>query len=306
MVPTRNFDLLERFTTNFPGKQALSEKIDGKWTFYTSEKYSQISHQFALGLLELGFKKDDKIMTVTNNRPQWNFVDMGMSMAGIVHVPVYTSMNAEEYNYIMKHSDARMVIVSDQKLSDLILPEARKVKAVEHFFTFDTVEGVKHWSEVLEKGMSASSETRQKLEAIKNEILPKEVVSIIYTSGTTGRSKGVMLIYQNMVSNFLAAADVFKLDENDRYLAIIPSCHVGGRLGNYQTQYSGACIYYAENMGTIAANLKEIQATGFDAVPRILEKIYANVIAKGRSLSGMKKRIFFWAVKLGLQYEPHG
>ena len=103
MVPTRNFDLLERFTTNFPGKKALSEKIDGKWTFYTSEKYSQISHQFALGLLELGFKKGDKIMTVTNNRPQWNFVDMGMSMAGIVHVPVYTSMNAEEYNYIMKH-----------------------------------------------------------------------------------------------------------------------------------------------------------------------------------------------------------
>ena len=152
MVPTRNFDLLERFTTNFPGKQALSEKIDGKWTFYTSEKYSQISHQFALGLLELGFKKGDKIMTVTNNRPQWNFVDMGMSMAGIVHVPVYTSMNAEEYNYIMKHSDAKMVIVSDQKLYELIHPEAKKIKAVEHFYTFDTIEGAKHWSEVLERG----------------------------------------------------------------------------------------------------------------------------------------------------------
>ena len=119
MVPTRNFDLLERFTSNFPGKNALSEKIQGKWKYYTSEDYSQISHQFALGLLELGFKKGDKIMTVTNNRPQWNFVDMGMSMAGVVHVPVYTSMNAEEYAYIMKHSDARMVIVSDQKLLEM-------------------------------------------------------------------------------------------------------------------------------------------------------------------------------------------
>jgi long-chain acyl-CoA synthetase len=115
-----------------------------------------------------------------------------------------------------------------------------------------------------------------------------------------------MLTHKNLVSNFLAAADVFRLTANDRYLAIIPSCHVGGRLGNYQTQYSGACIYYAENMGTIAANLKEIQATGFDAVPRILEKIYDKVISRGRSLSGMKKRIFFWAVKLGLQYEPFG
>lgn len=306
MIPTRNFDLLERFTLLFPGKNALSEKIDGKWKYYTSEEYNQISHQFALGLLELGFKKGDKIMTVTNNRPQWNFVDMGMSMAGVVHVPVYTSMNAEEYAYIMKHSDARMVIVSDKKLHAIIAPEAKKIKAVKHVFTFDKIPGVSHWSEVLEKGKHAVLKTREKLDEIKNSILPGDLVSIIYTSGTTGRSKGVMLSHKNLVSNMLAAAEVFRLNENDRYLAIIPTCHVGGRLGNYQTQYSGACIYYAENMGTIAANLKEIQATGFDAVPRILEKIYDNVIARGRSLSGMKKRIFFWAVKLGLQYEPHG
>jgi long-chain acyl-CoA synthetase len=306
MDPTRNFDLLERFTSKFPGRNVLSEKIDGKWHFYTSEDYNQIAHQFALGLLELGFKKGDKIMTVTNNRPQWNFVDMGMSLAGLVHVPVYTSMNAEEYGYIMKHSDARMVIVSDQKLCEMIEPEAKKIEKVQHFFTFDTIQGISNWNEVLEMGKRASTKTREKLDAIKYSILPSDLVSIIYTSGTTGRSKGVMLSHQNLVSNFLAAADVFKLDENDRYLAIIPSCHVGGRLGNYQTQYSGACIYYAENMGTIATNLKEIQATGFDAVPRILEKIYANVIAKGRSLSGMKKRMFFWAVKLGLEYEPHG
>jgi len=306
MVPTRNFDLLDRFTSNFPGKNALSEKIQGKWKFYTSEDYSQISHQFALGLLELGFKKGDKIMTVTNNRPQWNFVDMGMSMAGVVHVPVYTSMNAEEYGYIMKHSDARMVIVSDQKLYEMIAPEANKNEAVEHLFTFDTIEGSVHWSEVIEKGKHASLKTREQLEDIKYSILPDELVSIIYTSGTTGRSKGVMLSHKNLVSNFLAAADVFRLNENDRYLAIIPTCHVGGRLGNYQTQYSGACIYYAESMGTIAANLKEIQATGFDAVPRILEKIYDNVIAKGRGLDGMKKKIFFWAVELGLKYLPHG
>ncbi|MCD4710190.1 MAG: AMP-binding protein, partial [Bacteroidales bacterium] len=295
MVPTRNFDLLERFTTNFPGKQALSEKVDGLWKFYTSEQYSEIAYQFAYGLLEMGFGKGDKIMTVTNNRPQWNFVDMGMSMAGVVHVPVYTSMNAEEYNYIMKHSDAKMVIVSDKKLYDMILPESKKIKEVEHFFTFDNIEGASLWSDVVEKGKNASEKTREKLEAIKKETLPADVVTIIYTSGTTGRSKGVMLTHKNLVSNFLAASGVFKLNETDRYLAIIPVCHVGGRLGNYQTQYSGACVYYAESMATIAANLKEIQATGFDAVPRILEKIYDNVIAKGRSLSGMKKRIFLWA-----------
>jgi long-chain acyl-CoA synthetase len=306
MVPTRNFDLLERLTTKFAGRNALAEKVEGKWKFYTSEDYSQIAHQFGLGLLELGLKKGDKIMTVTNNRPQWNFVDMGMSMAGLVHVPVYTSMNTEEYAYIMDHSDAKMVIVSDQKLYDLIHPAFTKQKKAKHLFTFDPIEGAALWTDVLEKGKVAGSGTREKLDSIKQKITPDEVVSIIYTSGTTGRSKGVMLSHQNLVSNFLAAADVFQLQKDDRYLAIIPVCHVGGRLGNYQTQYSGACIYYAESMGTIAANLKEIKATGFDAVPRILEKIYDNVIAKGRSLTGMKKKMFFWAVDLGLKYKPHG
>ncbi|MFH0757729.1 MAG: long-chain fatty acid--CoA ligase [Bacteroidota bacterium] len=306
MIPTRNFDLLERFVTMFPNKNVLSEKIDGMWTFYTSEQYNEIAHHFALGLLELGFKKGDKIVTVTNNRPQWNFVDMGMALAGVVHVPVYTSMNAEEYGYILEHSDAIMAIVSDKKLYDLIFPVSKKVKAIKDFFTFDEIEDARHWTEVLKKGETAGEDTRKKLEAIKKEILPSDLVSIIYTSGTTGQSKGVMLSHENLVKNFLAASDVFQLTPQDRYLAIIPVCHVGGRLGNYQTQYAGACIYYAENMGTIAINLKEISATGFDAVPRILEKIYDNVIAKGRSLTGMKKKLFFWAVDLGLRYKPHG
>ncbi len=156
---------------------------------------------------------------------------------------------------------------------------------------------------MLEKGKDASSETREKLDSIKHDITPEDLVSIIYTSGTTGRSKGVMLSHKNLVSNFLAAADVFQLNEEDRYLAIIPACHVGGRLGNYQTQYSGACIYYAESMGTIAANLKEIQATGFDAVPRILEKIYDNVIAKGRSLDRDEEEDLFLGGRPGIEIQ---
>ena len=215
-------------------------------------------------------------------------------------------MNAKEYGYVMEHSDASMVIVSDRKLSEMIKPEADKNKAVKHFFSFDELPGVKHWMDVVKLGQKASSETREKLEDQKHSIKEDELVSIIYTSGTTGRSKGVMLSHKNLVQNFINARDVFKLNNEDRYLAIIPVCHVGGRLGNYQTQYSGACIYYAESMGAIAANLKEIKATGFDAVPRILEKIFDNVVAKGRTLSGFKKKMFFWAVDLGLRYNPHG
>jgi len=306
MTPTRTFDLLERFIKLFPGRDVLAEKVDGKWKTYTSEEYHEIARQFACGLLELGLRKGDKLAIITNNRPQWNFVDMGMAMAGVVHVPVYTSMNSEEYHYILEHSDAKMVIVSDQKLVDLIQPVTKNVKHVEHFFTFDKINGARNWMEVVEMGRQAGHEVRKELASIMLEIAPGDLASIIYTSGTTGTSKGVMLSHDNLVQNFLEGSKVFQLTPDDRYLSIIPVCHVGGRFGNYQTQYSGACIYYAENMATIASNLKELKATGFDAVPRILEKIFDNVIARGRTLKGMKKRIFFWAVKLGLRYEPHG
>ena len=306
MNPTRTFDLLDRFITLFPGRKVLAEKTDGRWIHYTSEEYNEIAHHFAWGLLELGFRKGDKIVTITNNRPQWNFVDLGMAMAGVVHVPVFTSLNREEYRFILEHSDARMVIVSDRKLYETVLPVFNSLSRVKWLLTFNDVEGAAHWNDVVEKGKKSGDGSRKDLESIKSGITADDFASLIYTSGTTGTAKGVMLSHKNLVQNFLAAAEIFRLGTEDRYLSILPLCHVGGRMGNYQTQYSGSCIYYAESMGTIAENLKEVRATGFDAVPRILEKIYDNVIARGRSLKGMKKRIFFWAVRLGLRYAPFG
>jgi len=306
MEPTRIFDLLDRNLSLFPNADALAAKSDGKWIKYSVQEYNNYARWFALGLLELGFKKGDKIASITNNRPEWNFIDMGMAMIGVIHVPVYTSLNSSEYQYILEHSDARMVILSDNKLYDNIKPVCDQVKKVEFIFTFTKTDHSRYWMEVVENGKHCKPDTLEKLEKIRKEIKPSDPASLIYTSGTTGTSKGVLLSHENLVRNFLAAANVFNLGTDDRYLNILPLCHVGGRLGNYQTQYAGACIYYAENMGTIAANLKEIKATGFDAVPRILEKVFDNVMAKGRSLKGIKKAIFFWAVRLGLRYKPFG
>ncbi len=254
----------------------------------------------------MGFQKGDRIITITNNRPEWNFVDMGMSMAGVVHVPVFTSMSSEEYRYVFEHSGAKMVIISDRRLYSVIKPVCDDLKSLKYVFSFDEIENVANWSEVLKKGEKAGKEIIEKAEAIKSSIGEDDFSSLIYTSGTTGRAKGVMLSHKNLVRNFIAAAEVFKLQPDDKYLSILPLCHVGGRMGNYQTQYSGTSVYYAESMSTIAGNLKEIKADGFDAVPRILEKVYDNVIAKGKCLKGVKKRIFFWAVDLGLKYKPFG
>jgi long-chain acyl-CoA synthetase len=306
MIPTRTFDLLDHTRGQFPKKNILAEKTGSQWNFYTTDQYHEIAHLFACGLLEMDFQQGDKIVTITHNRPQWNFVDMGMALAGVVHVPVYTSMNRDEYKHILTHSDASMLILSDRKLLDTLEPLFQSIPGLRYIYTFDPQPGIPHWWEIVEIGKKGGRQTLERLEEIKKGIAPGDLASIIYTSGTTGTSKGVMLSHENLIRNALEAASVFQLTPEDRYLSIIPVCHVGGRMGNYQTQYAGACIYYAENMGSIATNLKEIRATGFDAVPRILEKIFDNVMARGRSLSGMKKRLFFWAVALGLRYEPFG
>ncbi len=307
MEPTRTFDLLDRYMQHFADKKdALAAKQNGKWIHFSARQYNEISHYFAYGLLEMGFKKGDKIITITNNRPEWNFVDMGMSMIGVIHVPVFTSMNCDEYRYVFEHSEAQMVIISDVKLYSNIRPVCDEVETINYIFTFNEIDGVSHWKEIVERGKKCNDSIINTTETLKAAILPDDPASLIYTSGTTGKAKGVMLSHRNLVQNFLAAAEVFRLSPGDNYLSILPLCHVGGRMGNYQTQYSGAAIYYAESMGTIADNLREIKASGFDAVPRILEKVYDNVIAKGKALKGMKKKIFFWAVNLGLKYKPFG
>ena len=306
MNVTRIFDVMERYRENFPKDDALCFKQNGLWIKYSSQEYIEYAHNFCYGLYELGFRKDDKIVTVANNRPEWNFIDAGMSMIGIVHVPVFTSLNATEYEYIIKNSGARMIIISDKKLFKCVSPVFNNAGFRIPVYTFDEVNGARNWLEIVEKGKSCSEKTKENVGTIKSQIRPEDFATLIYTSGTTGKSKGVMLSHKNLVSNFISAAKVFNLKPTDKYLSILPLCHVGGRLGNYQTQYSGASIYYAENMGSIAANMAEIKPDGFDAVPRVLEKFYDVIISKGKKLSGIKKLLFFWAVDLGLKYKPFG
>lgn len=304
MNVSRVFDLLERYKQNFPAKQdAFGVKINGEWIKYSTAEYIELAHQISYGLLSLGIKKGDKIATISTNRPEWNFVDMGILMIGAVHLPIFTSLSTEEYEFILNHSDSKLIFVSDKALYNKIAKANLKENKAEIIYSFDPLENVNNWKDILKKGKDSAVFFGEELSKIKASINENDFATLIYTSGTTGTSKGVMLSHKNLVQNFIAASGVFKLGINDKYLNILPLCHVGGRMGNYQTQYSGSSLYYAENMATIAANMKEIQPVGFDAVPRILEKVFDNVIAKGNKLQGIKKIIFFWAVKLGLKYK---
>jgi long-chain acyl-CoA synthetase len=302
----RTFDLLDRYRAHFIKEDALCSKQNGIWIKFSSADYIDYSYNFSYGLLDLGLNKGDKIITISNNRPEWNFADMGMAMIGVIHVPVFTSLSTSDYQYIINHSEAKIIIVSDIKMYKVVAPATMASGHPVQVYSFDEIEGIRNWEEIIEAGRLCSTEHKRTLETMKSTIKPDDFASLIYTSGTTGKAKGVVLTHRNMVSNFLSAASVFNLKPEDKYLNILPLCHVGGRMGNYQTQYSGTSIYYVENMGTIAVNMAEIKPDGFDAVPRVLEKFFDVIISKGSKLGGIKKKLFFWAVDLGLKYKPFG
>jgi len=303
---SRTFDLLDHYAENFVIDDVLASKKNKKWEKVSTHDYINNAHYFAYGMMALGFEKGDKIATVSNNRPEWNFIDMGLSMGGFVHVPIYPTISEEEYEHIFANSEAKLLIVSDQLLYRKLKPLADKATAIKEVYIINEVDDIKNYQEIIELGKANENKFKEALVEIKKNIKKEDLVTIIYTSGTTGNSKGVMLSHENLVSNFIATSKVQPLKHGHKVLSFLPLCHVYERMLNYHFQYLGISIYYAENLGTIAANLKEIKADGFTTVPRLLEKVYDKIVTKGKDLKGLKKSIFFWAVKLGLRYELNG
>ncbi len=302
----RTFDILENLKLNLDKADILAAKREGEWVRFSVDDYYTNARNFGYGLLAKGFKKGDKIATVSNNRPEWNFVDMGMAMIGVVHVPVYPTIADDEYLYILNHSDARMLIVSDLQLYQRLLPVAQEVNALQEIYTFNFYEGISHWSEISQLGISQKVRYREELKRISASILPDDLTSIIYTSGTTGMPKGVMLSHRNFISNAEGVFDFYPLEPSFKVLSFLPLCHVYERLVNYLYQWKGCSIYYAENLGTIVQNLVEIEASAFVTVPRVIERIYDRIVSKGENLRGLKRWIFFQSLRLGEHYRLNG
>ena len=308
MKLTRNFDIFKHFEEHPDtiGKMVFAEKIDGKWKKYSTKEYKEYSDNFSCGLLAMGFKKGDKIITITNNRPQWNFVDIGTAQIGVVHVPVYPTLNLEEFEYIIKHSDAKLIIVSDEILYKKIKPIADKIDEVKDTYTFDEIEKAKNWSEILELGKKSKVYYQKDVEIIKEQISEEDLLTIIYTSGTTGMPKGVMLTHKNLMSNSYHSEKRLHLNHTHKVLSFLPLSHIFEHMTSYQYQLKGSSVYYAKNVGTIASDMKELQVHGFITVPRLLESIYEKIVLKAKKLSPIKQKILFWAIKLGEQYIPFG
>ena len=302
---TRTFDILEQALAQFPRTDALGGKKDGKWYTFSTEEYNKKAHQFAMGLMALGLKRGDKVATVTTNRPEWNIADMGMAMAGIVHVPIYPTLGEDEYKYILKHAEVQILIAGDKKLYESLCPLANIMDGLKTVYTFEEIENTKNYEEILELGEQNKDQFADELETIKKAIAPEDLATLIYTSGTTGVPKGVMLSQGNLVSNFVAHSKMTELGKEHKALSFLPLCHVYERSMNYHFQFKGMGVYYVGNLSQIISAIREIKPDMFNSVPRLLEKVYDGFVAKGKELKGMKKKLYFWAMNLTRHYE-HG
>jgi len=299
---TRIFDLLELYKDEYNSIHDLFNiKRDQQWVRFSAGDYVNNSNLISLGLLALGIQKGTRIATVMNNCPEWNFIDMGILQAGAIQVPVYPTISEENYRYIFNDSEVEYLFFSDNEIYERIrnvIPGIPKLKAV---FSISPGDGVRNWKEILELGKNYPRP--DDLERIRESILPADLATIIYTSGTTGRPKGVMLTHDNFVSNFKALAEIPPLRMHDRVVSFLPLCHVYERTAGYVYQSFGVSIFYVQNLDELGDFIREVKPHGFASVPRVFEKIYNKIVAKGRKLPLPMKMFFFWALRQGHKYE---
>jgi long-chain acyl-CoA synthetase len=302
----RLFDFPYYQLEKFNLEDALVTKYNGQWKSTSSKEYVAQLNKISRGLLRLGVQPNDKIALIsTNNRTEWNIMDIGIMQLGAQDVPIYPTISEEDYAYVLNHSESKFCFVSDKEVYDKVMAIKGQVDSLKEVYTFDDVEGAKNWSEVLELGTDESNQSE--VQSLMDKVTENDLATLIYTSGTTGRPKGVMLSHKNIASNAINSSTRLPLDQgNAKALSFLPVCHIYERMLQYMYQFSGVSVYFAESIETISDNLKEVKPEVMSAVPRLLEKVYDKIIAKGTDLTGIKKMLFFWAVELGLQYEPYG
>ena len=293
----RLFDFPYHQLEQYNLKEALVTKYDGKWVATTTQSYLDQANAISRGLLKLGVKPNDKIAVISStNRTEWNIMDIGILQLGAQNVPIYPTISEEEYEYVLNHSESIFCFVSDEEVLTKVNAIKANVPTLKDVYSFDAINGCKSWEEVKEEDKTLQPEVEKLKEAVKED----DLATLIYTSGTTGRPKGVMLSHKNVVSNAVNSASRFPIiPGQSKALSFLPVCHIYERMLMYLYQYTGVSIYFAEN-------LKEVRPEVMTAVPRLLEKVYDKIIAKGADLTGIKKKLFFWAVETGLEYEPYG
>lgn len=296
MEPTRLFDFIYYQKTNHPQNKAYNARgEDGQWVSYSTNDAISLGNKVSCGLLKLGVKPGDKIATaIYKNRPEWVFLDIGISQIGAINVPVYPTISPADYEYIFNDAQVKYAFVGIGDLYDKVRAAQPEVPSLVDVYTFDEDAEKPFWKDIF------SDEGMDEVEKLKAAVDPEELATLIYTSGTTGKPKGVMLSHRNIVSNTLSAISDIPYTTGDRVLSFLPLCHIFERTATYLQTYAGIQVYYTgvDNLGGPEGDIQAVKPHFFNTVPRLLEKVYEKIYSTGDSLSGMKRRIFFWALSL--------
>jgi long-chain acyl-CoA synthetase len=305
--PKRLFDCIETQLSNGALPDMLAAKEAGQWKTYSTQQVQEIVNKLSAGLLAMGIGPNDgtvegrdKIAVLAKNRPEWIMLDLAVQQIGAILAPIYPTINVNELEFILSDAQVKMVFVNDEDLFLKVLSVKERVPSLREIFTFEHTPNARHWKEVMN---ASSPQTLEKVQAIAQTMKSEDIATIIYTSGTTGKPKGVMLSHRNILSNVLASIKCFPPGSNLRALSFLPLNHIFERMVSYIYLFRSTSIYYAESLETIGDNLKEVKPSLFTTVPRLLEKVYDRIMQKGSELTGIKKKLFFWAHSLAEKFE---
>jgi len=298
---TRLFDFYDYQLEHFPKPDALAGKVNGIWKKYSTQEVIHMANGLSTGMIKKGIKPGDKVAIVSNNRPEWVIADLAILQIGAINVPVYPTITEADYKFIFNDAEVKIAFVSDQDLHTKVSNIKPQVSSLQSIYTFDEVQGAEHWSALKDPEPLLAD-----IQALRDQVKSTDLATLIYTSGTTGTPKGVMLSHKNVASNAIASKERLPVDSNAKGVSFLPLCHIYERMIIYLYTYTGVSLYFAESMETIGDDIRDVKPNVFTAVPRLLEKVYDKIVAKGAELTGVKKSLFFWAVKLGEKYEPYG
>lgn len=308
-ITARLFDAVDYQLNHFPKHDMLVSKVNGEWKNFGTKSVADIVNILSIALLKLGVggkeftpESSDKIAIISGNSPEWIFADLAVQQTGAILVPIYPTTNPLELEFILNDATVQYIFVSNQEMLDKVNSIKNNVSTLKDVFVFDEIAGTKHWKSLLE---DVTTEELKNLDTIKSSIPNTHVATFIYTSGTTGTPKGVMLSHKNIISNIFYSKQSFPFPDQPetKILSFLPLNHIFEKMITYLYLFSGISIYYAENLETIGNNLKEVKPNGFTTVPRLLEKVYEKIMAKGNDLTGFKRKLFYWAIDLGRQYD---
>lgn len=302
METTRLFDIPYYQLENYPNKAMFSYKKDGKWLDISTHEFIDKVNKISKGLIEYGIQPNDKVAIVSPNRYEWNTMDIAIQQVGAICVPIYPNISTADYEYIFNDAKIRLAFLGTEDLFEKIMSIKDKLTSLETVYNFDPINGGKFWEDLFD----SSDKHQEELKSRESNVKYEDLATLIYTSGTTGKPKGVMLTHENILSNVEACEPLIPGDKNSIVLTFLPVCHVYERMLHYLYMKLGCSVAFTESLDTIGENIKELQPHVFTAVPRLLEKVYDKIIAKGEELTGIKKKLFFWAVSLGEQYDVKG